>query len=60
MEKSTISALLIAGGTVAAGIFQAWALRAAKRKREQEQAEKEKSTDQSASASKQGGSEANR
>jgi hypothetical protein len=33
MEKSTISALVVAGGGVLVGVFQAFALRAAKRKR---------------------------
>jgi hypothetical protein len=33
MEKSTLSALIIAGGAVAAGVAQALVLRAAKRKR---------------------------
>ena len=42
MEKSTMSALVVAGGVVLAGIFQALALRAAKRKRlEKEQKESE-------------------
>ena len=33
MEKSTISALVVAGGGVLVAVFQAFALRAAKRKR---------------------------
>jgi len=37
VEKSTISALIIVGGTVLAGTFQALALRAVKRKRLKEQ-----------------------
>ena len=36
MEKSTISALVVAGGAVLATVFQAVALRAAKRKRGRE------------------------
>ena len=36
MEKSTISALVVAGGAVLATVFQAFALRAAKRKRMKE------------------------
>ena len=36
MEKSTISALVVAGGGVLAAVFQVFALRAAKRKRMKE------------------------
>jgi hypothetical protein len=51
MEKSTISALIIAGATVAGGILQALALRAAKRKRRIDQAEETDRTPQSSPAS---------
>ena len=36
MEKSTISALVVAGGGVLAAVFQVFALRAAKRRRMKE------------------------
>ena len=41
MEKHTISALILAGGTVLAGVFQALVLTAAKKKKKREAAEQE-------------------
>ena len=40
MEKSTISALIVAGAAVVGGLFQALVLRAAKKKREASEYEK--------------------
>ena len=44
MEKSTISALIVAGAAVVGGLFQALVLRAAKKKREAESSDYEKRT----------------
>ena len=44
MEKSTISALIVAGAAVVGGLFQALVLRAAKKKRAAEASEYEKRT----------------
>lgn len=41
MEKSTVSALIIAGGGVLVAVLQVFVLRAAKRKRSKDKAESE-------------------
>lgn len=44
MEKSTVSALIVAGAAVVGGLFQAVVLRAAKKKREAEARDYEERT----------------
>ena len=60
MEKSTISALVIAGGTVVAAVVQVLVLRAAKRKRALEETDREERERLFDSAHESGGTDSDR